>query len=322
MWYLKMYRTDFWIRFGRTVVALVALLILVLAGFILWDFALPNHRLFDPERASSFGAFWGGLFAPILSFVSITMLWFSFKVQSIERAKDRVREQFFKMIEYHNHRVDRLRVYPLRTREAMTKLRPKAKALHGEYAFAEYRRQIATLFRLLQGFQGDGYFTREDNVQYRHLFDTAYVLFYYGVDAEAKQTTSERLRYILPERRADFVAELMQRLPYEALPSHRTVLSAYFRNMYNAICLVDRCSVFSPEEKQELVSIYRAQWSDPELYVLCFNWASRFGLRWQEAQFIERYALLANFPHPQIEGISTKLLFDIAYEYEDYMTDF
>lgn len=87
--------------------------------------------------------------------------------------------------------------------------------------------------------------------------------------------------------------------------------------MYNAIKLIDCESAFNRKEKEELVKIYRAQLSNPELYVLFFNVISPFGKKWRDKKFMQKYSLLKNVPKGYLDGYDPKKYFSITYEFEE-----
>lgn len=87
--------------------------------------------------------------------------------------------------------------------------------------------------------------------------------------------------------------------------------------MYNAIKLIDSENSFNTKEKEELVKIYRAQLSNPELYVLFFNVISPFGKKWRDKEFIQKYKLLKNVPKGYLDGYDPKKYFSITYEHEE-----
>lgn len=99
--------------------------------------------------------------------------------------------------------------------------------------------------------------------------------------------------------------------------TNQTELSSYFRNMYNAIKLVDGDPYLSQKEKTDLVKIYRAQLSNPELYILFFNLVSRFGKKWVDSGYIIKYQLLTNLPHDYCDGYNPKDYFNIQYEEDE-----
>ncbi|UVR00612.1 putative phage abortive infection protein [Parabacteroides distasonis] len=147
----------------------------------------------------------------------------------------------------------------------------------------------------------------------------AYVVFYYGLSESWKNFIEDKIQcYDCRQVIIDGLLELSQQNPELNLcRTNQTILSAYFRNMYNAIKLIDKEACFSDEEKKELIKIYRAQLSNPELYVLFFNIISPFGKKWVEQKYVVKYALLKNIPYNYLDGYNPKHFFDIVYEYEE-----
>ena len=96
-------------------------------------------------------------------------------------------------------------------------------------------------------------------------------------------------------------------------------LSAYFRNMYNAIKMVDESKTLTDSEKYELITIYRAQISNPELYIIFFNILSRFGAKWDQKNFINKYEFIKNIPFEYCDGYNPKKYFSvIKFEEDEY----
>lgn len=296
---------------------LVVLALFALLGVVIVvDFSLERNYLFSPERSSMLGAFLGGVFTPILTTFSTLLLLISLVRQGRERSRDRLREQFFKMVEYHNGRVAR---FALEARSG----RVGDPMLRGEYVFVELKRQIYTIYQEVQDLPDEWFaYSRVEasSVRRRLLerMDTAYIIFYYGLDAGWLDFIKQELIYVLPQHREEAVVRLAERLAGHVRRVNQTVLSSYFRNMYGAVSLVDDSALFDVEEKRALVSTYRAQLSNPELYVLVFNLASRFGTKWEEARFVYKYELIKNIPTGYIEGVDLRTLFDIRYEEDDY----
>ena len=99
---------------------------------------------------------------------------------------------------------------------------------------------------------------------------------------------------------------------------NQNYLSVYFRNMYNAIKLIDNCKLFSEKEKIDYVKMLRAQLSNAELYILFFNVISRFGKKWVEKDYITKYQLIQNLPSKYCDGYNPKDYFpEIKYEGEE-----
>jgi len=99
---------------------------------------------------------------------------------------------------------------------------------------------------------------------------------------------------------------------------NQNYLSVYFRNMYNAIKLIDSSSFFNDEEKMNYVKILRAQLSNAELYILFFNIISRFGKKWVDNNYVTKYQLIQNLPSKYCDGYTPQAYFPhIKFEDEE-----
>ncbi len=88
--------------------------------------------------------------------------------------------------------------------------------------------------------------------------------------------------------------------------------------MYNLIKLIDNDKYLSKQEKKDLITIYRAQLSSPELYVLFFNLRSYFGKKWNDKGYVERYELLKNIPKNYCDKYDPEYYYKkIRFEYND-----
>src|SRR2546423_806302 len=127
-----------------------------------------------------------------------------------------------------------------------------------------------------------------------------YMVFYYGIDDSWVSFIEEKLERYKPihQELAKAIQEKINlNATYKIGRTNQTNLSTYFRNMYNAIKLIDESSRLNKVEKKELIKIYRAQFSNPELYLIFFNVMSRFGKKWKENDYIIKYELIKNLPH-------------------------
>lgn len=308
-------------------IALLIVLVLfaLLSVVIVVDFSLERNYLFDPQRSSMLGSFLGGVFTPLLTTFSTLLLLISLVHQGRERSKDRLREQFFKMIEYHNQRVDRfmLEIPVGLALDTSGQMLTSGAVLRGEYVFVELKRQIYIIYKEVQKLPDEWFVYTEEvapslRLKLRQRMDTAYIIFYYGLDEGRLDFIKQELLYIKEKHKQAAVSQLASSLSGQIQRVNQTVLSSYFRNMYHAIRLVDSSPLFQDEEKRTLIESYRAQLSNPELYIVAFNLASRFGTKWEEARFVYKYELISNIPTGYIEGVDLRTIFDIRYEEDDY----
>lgn len=262
----------------------------------------------DPELASKFGDFFGGYVGTLLSALSVLLIVYSLITQNEENRKSEVRNHFFKMIDYHNENVKTLNISHIEA--------DKNYKSEGRRAFVIYKIQIKRLLETLQEINEK----LKLNLSNAEKIDIAYIIFYYGLDRKWGDFIKDKLSR--HKQHSQIIDEFLKKI--EGNPSvkigrtNQTNLSAYFRNMYNAIKLVDTDKYLNSIEKKDLINIYRAQLSNPELYVLFFNLVSRFGKKWLENEFITRYTFLKNIPNGYCDGYNPKEFFDLKYEDEEY----
>lgn len=225
--------------------------------------------------------------------------------QQKEYNKNILRTNFFKMLDYHNQNVSQLSVPNINNENNRSQHRR---------AFVQYKIQIHKLLILIKDIVSkDSNILkiqkqkREDHIA---IADIAYTIFYYGIDTgwlPFIKKELERYENFSAEKLLEKIKSLKGNISNERTGSqnkrnckksntgmkinrtNQTNLSVYFKNMYSAIKMVDESQILSQEEKEELINIYKAQLSNPELYVLLFYLISRFGKadynkNWQKYQ--------------------------------------
>ncbi len=261
----------------------------------------------DPELAAKFGDFIGGFIGTLFGFLSVMVLAYSILKQTYETRRNNIRNSFFKMIDYHFKNVEQIEL----TKPGSPNVQEKARR-----GFVAYKIQIKRLLQAICKVNSEN----DLGLNGHDVASIAYMVFYYGVGESWKTFLEDKLScYECRELMINNLIRLSKRNPEMNLcRTNQTILSAYFRNMYNAIKLVDSEPYFTSKEKYDLIKIYRAQLSNPELYVLFFNVISPFGKKWREKDFVNKYSLVKNIPHDYLDGYDMKSYFDgIKYEYEE-----
>lgn len=260
----------------------------------------------DTELASDFGDFVGGFIGTLFGFLSVVLLAYSILKQTYETRRNNIRNSFFKMIDYHYKNVEQIEL----TKPGNTSVMEK-----GRRGFVAYKIQLKRLLQAVCKINKE----HDLGLNGHDVASIAYMVFYYGADDGWKQFLREKINcYDCSEVMIDELVLLSKKNPELNLcRTNQTILSAYFRNMYNAIKLVDSEVYFTNEEKYDLIKIYRAQLSNPELYVLFFNVISPFGKKWRERGYVNKYALVKNIPYGYLDGYDMKRYFGIQYEYEE-----
>ena len=243
-----------------------------------------------------------------------------------ESRRNTIKTNFFNMVNYHYRMLDDLEVKPLRKKqendsEKETTQERQPDSYKGRMAFTVYKQQ---LYLLLQAVK-----QTDEDLNDRSRAKAAYLIFTYGLDERWLEETKRIFRKKgLNENLVDQIQEvLLKGQDTEGRPfsdfdlgrTNQTFLGAYFRNMYNAIKLIDREEdpIFNDKEKEELIRIYRAQWSNPELYVMFFHFISVFEKEWEP--LVNQYQLIQNLPsNGYLEGYDLQKFFkEVTPEYEE-----
>lgn len=277
--------------------------------FILFNEVYFNFSYkIDVDLASKFGIFFGGFIGTLFSILSVLLLIYTITSQYIETSKNRAKDHFFKMLDYHTENVRSIKVSSLEAAKANI-------IEEGRRAFVVYKIQFKRLLQAVNSTNAD----LSLNLTPKEKIDIAYICFFYGQSETWIDFIQGKLSC---HTEGDVIAVKMLEKVQENEKlklgrTNQTELSSYFRNMYNAIKLVDGDPYLSQKEKTDLVKIYRAQLSNPELYILFFNLVSRFGKKWVDSGYIIKYQLLTNLPHDYCDGYNPRDYFDIPYEEDE-----
>jgi uncharacterized membrane protein len=284
---------------GIGIIAFVA--ILFNKAFFNWSFTI------DTGLAAEFGSFFGGLIGTLFGIISVLLIILTLFYQFVENNKNVVANQFFKMLDYHNDNVNRLNIMHID---------PNKEKEHAENrrAFVIFKLQLKELLEITREINKELKLELEDKA----VIDIAYISFYYGIDDDWPEFLKDKLKgYPNADQIAEKLLNAKRKSAKKIGRTNQTSLSAYFRNMYNAIKLVDENKYLTKNEKLKYIKILRAQLSNPELYVLYFNLMSRFGTKWKEKEYITKYEFLKNLPSRYCDIYDPKKDFPMKYEEEE-----
>jgi uncharacterized membrane protein len=277
--------------------------------FVIFDEAYFNLGFkIDVDLASKFGDFFGGFIGTLFSILSVLLLIYTITSQYVETSKNSAKDHFFKMLDYHTENVRSIKVASLEAAKGDV-------IEEGRRAFVVYKIQLKRLLQAINSINTN----LSLNLTPDEEIDIAYICFFYGQSETWIDFIQGKLS--CHAESAVIAVEMLKKVhENENLKlgrTNQTELSSYYRNMYNAIKLVDGDPYLSQKNKTDLVKIYRAQLSNPELYILFFNLASRFGKKWVDSGYIIKYQLLTNLPHDYCDGYNPKDYFDIPYEEDE-----
>lgn len=295
------------------IILLIPLFIIAIISFfwIILNKAYFNTSwIIDTKLAAEFGTFFGGYVGVMFSVLSTLLLIYTIVDQFIERQKRWATDNFYKMLEFHNNMVNQLSVPHIDT--------TKQERSDGRRAFVVFKIQINRLLKLIEDLD-----TKEKwNLNANQKLHIAYMIFYYGIDTSWLSFLQDKIKEdinsdILKKILDKILCKIQEKEELKLGRTNQTSLSSYFRNMYNLIKLIDNDKYLSKQEKKNLIKIYRAQLSNPELYILFFNLRSYFGKKWDANGYVERYELLKNIPKGYCDGYNPEDYYKIEYEYDD-----
>ncbi len=230
-------------------------------------------------------------------------------MQSRDNKKRTIVERYYQMLDVQQKVIDEIKVSQVRK----AKQGEDINVATGRMAFVEFKIQVKYLVKAIKDVDVRNGFELSDV----DIADIAYAVFYYGSSKMWKPLMMEYLKdYPNTERLVDaIIIRLDNERNYILNRPNQTYLSVYFRNMYNAIKLIDNSSLFNNEEKMNYVKILRAQLSNAELYILFFNVISRFGKKWIDNNYVTKYQLIQNLPSKYCDGFNPKDFFpNILFE--------
>ena len=197
----------------------------------------------------------------IFSVLGTFLLIYTIIDQFIEKQKRWGTDIFYKMLEFHNNIVNQLSVTHIE------KSKNKQKS-NGRRAFVIFEIQISKLLEIIENLNK----TKNWNILQREQIHIAYLFFYYGVDSQGTLTFHSELPIHNYKNIKSIIENRINKLKHSVKlgRTNCTSLSSYLQNMYNTIKLVDTDKYLSNQEKENLFTIYRAQLSTAEQYVLSF----------------------------------------------------
>ena len=297
----------------------MAVLALLYLFFFLLPLTLPFFRdhvfnVSDNNKIDVLGQMGDsyGIFNALFSGLAFLGVLITLYKQSRDNRKHTVVEQYYQMLDVQQKVLDEINVAQVRK---VKQGEPIAVA-EGRKAFVEFKIQMKYLVKAIKEMSERNGFKFSDI----DIADIAYAVFFYGSSKSWKPFMMEYLKdYPDTERLVDaIIARLDSEKRFILYRPNQNYLSVYFRNMYNAIKLIDNCGLISSEEKKDYVKILRAQLSNAELYILFFNIISRFGKKWVANDYVTKYQLIQNLPSKYCDGYNPKDYFpEIKFEGEE-----
>ena len=284
----------------------IIFIIVLILGLVLIFIGINTPGKFDKLINKTIYDFIG----PFVGFLTVLLVIISILKQNIENSKSKIENHFFKMLDYHSENVRTLTVKHIKN--------DYDEKVLGRRAFVIFRLQLIKLLEIVEKINGD----LDLSLEKSEIIDIAYIAFYYGIDDVWKDFLIKKLKRYnksdeIVTKLIKYKNEIAKNEKTNIGRTNQTNLSVYFRNMYNAIKFIDENKILDQKEKAKYIKIFRAQLSNPELYIIFLNVVSRFGKKWKDNNYIEKYEYLKNIPFDYCGKYPPKEFYNMEYEEEE-----
>jgi len=290
----------------KTELFIVFIGLLFIHFFIFIEPFRGNIFKIDISKARDFGTFIGGYIGTIFILITLVLLFSTLKNQIKIFQIQQFESKYFEMIRFHRENVNEISIGKRKGRKIFLSLVREFKVILKE------TKNISILMKL-----------DYDN---KKLLDISYIIFFYGA---VGPTSTEILKTTLENEPDEFVEELIKyfsrsktairtkyNLQYKPLEGHQSRLGHYYRHLYQTIKYVDSQKI--KINKYDYLKTLRAQLSNHEQVLLCYNVFSRLGKKWLEENFISKYNFIKNIPPNFINEINLKEEFpSLKFEWQE-----
>ncbi|MDO5531975.1 putative phage abortive infection protein [Sutterella sp.] len=253
--------------------------------FYVVHFEATSHEYYDVE--SKFGNYSAGVYGTIFVALGFLVLIYTNYKQNLENQKASLKTNYFEMMNFHKFQIEQI----------STKDREKNEVVKGKEALKNLNMQLTDIFNNLK------LIVLYNKVECKEdeLWKIAYLIFCSGF-AMPKHIKKENIIFVNKgiyewlkdnPKYCDLVfCEFWKFYKEEkgvCINANGSRLSAYFRNMYSTIKMIDESSILSSEEKEDLIKILVAQLSDFEFNLLKCHVHSDVGWGWIDTVYFDKY---------------------------------
>ncbi len=262
----------------------------------------------DHKIGETFANIFSGIVGTLFAIAGSFLVYASFITQNKQYEIAQIESVYYKMLDYHYENLNQI---------SLTNYNKKkiGKNETSRSAFISMKMQLIEVLGVVDKCFDELKMKKNDD----QIIDIAYLLFYYGLNENWNTFIENKIEVNKKNSllsRLYFYKDKFEKEGKEIFNTNQTYLSAYMRNMYNAIKFIDDNESLSIEQKKKYIKILRAQLSNPELYILYFNVRARFGKKWKENKYPEKYELFTNMPSGYCQQYDHKKYFP-GIKYED-----
>lgn len=298
---------------------IIIALILSAAGFGIISFFGFNHSFqnsngrFDPQLASEFGNFIGGLVGPMFYLASVFLIYETIIAQNQSFEKQQFETKFFELIRFHRENVSQMEYrVPWEDHKYIT----------GPLVFREIKSQFTKLYRIVSPIV-EASPTIHPTRNKIDAINITYQILFFGVSQSTlpiieqllgRKYDIELIKSIIEEVRKERTAYNPDSFYFSG---HQVRLAHYYRHLYQLVDYVDQTEFLNDSQKYNYVKMLRAQLSQHEIAIFFLNSLS-LGQPWVKHNYINKYKFIKNLPPNFLDDIDPKDYYsDFEYEWEE-----
>ncbi len=264
----------------------------------------------NPDLASSFGSFVGGVVSPILSLSVFFLIFETLVLQRKTFQLQKFEGRLFELLKFHRQNVVEMKMrIPSEQNEAYEE---------GYRCFIIMKKQFDEIYNICN----EVIQKEESEIRECDLIKLSYSILFYGVAKKSLVTLKQSVQNIDSEVVNKVIQKCrLKKTKYDQdivyYGGNQSRLGHYFRNLSHIIQYIDNASFLSGKDKYEYAKMLRIQLSQYELAIFFLNSFSERGASWKKNKWIVNYQLIKNIPENFLGNISPKKYFPFKYEYEE-----
>ncbi|WP_028973254.1 putative phage abortive infection protein [Spirochaeta cellobiosiphila] len=244
---------------------------------------------FDFELIPIFSSLFSGLVGTTGTIASALFVATVFVNQRSSQEIEKIETLYFKLLDFHRDNLNRIKISNYE--------RSKNKKLVGTAALANMKEQLENCISLLT--RNIDYLFIKEKLSDQIIYDIGFQLMYFGritkIDSQIKLDDQFESR-IMHE-----ITRYEQEYNWDLSRSCSASLGSYFRNMYEAVNVIEQSEYLSEGEKSEYVNILRTQLSIDEQILLFYYSNTDIGQNWKN--IINKYNLSSEVQYSQLRHI-------------------
>ncbi len=255
----------------------------------------------DMALTGQVGDYIGGIIGTLFAFISIILLFITFRNQRFAFSKERFEDRFFEMIRIYRENVNEMEIispFDQRSEEIV----------RGRKVFKELHRLYVVVFAATRDYCANKKIPIDKEFELPNL---VYLLIFFGCEDIFNKSIVNNYTTEINSKYGDLLKNLVQFLNKGRYAEQGKLFKLngihesfghYYRHLYHSIRYIHTHRYMTDKEKYEYIRLFRAQIGDFEQAVFFYNSLSILGSKWERAikdqdnKLISTYKLIKNIP--------------------------